>query len=218
MARNRVRALRVRGARLRRGTPVLRGRRTAARGAVVRGAAAREFGVRVAGSRGTLLGSVGAALLGVLCVTGCSGDGNPAGTASQAASAAASLASAASSALASATAGAGNSLASATAEAGRRFDEFRSGLNAKGEVKVGDQVRTDSDGRSTVEVTATNPTSTSRTYVVQVDFRDKGGNLLDTVVVKVDDVPADGSKDATARSTRSLSGAVGGDVARAVRT
>ncbi|MFD1272375.1 hypothetical protein ACFQ51_12430 [Streptomyces kaempferi] len=101
---------------------------------------------------------------------------------------------------------------------GRRFDEFRSGLNAKGEVKAGDRMRTDSDGRSTVEVTATNPTSTSRTYVVQVDFRDKGGNLLDTVVVKVDDVPADGSKDATARSTRSLSGAVSSDVARAVRT
>ncbi|MFG2423604.1 hypothetical protein ACGFWD_31730 [Streptomyces sp. NPDC048448] len=213
MARNGIRGLRVRGARLRRGMPAVR-----ERGAVVRGAVVRRLGVRAVGARGTLLRSAGAVLLGVLSLTGCSGDGNPAGTASQAASAAASLASAASSALASATAGAGNSLASATAEAGRRFDEFRSGLNAKGEVKAGDRMRTDSDGRSTVEVTATNPTSTSRTYVVQVDFRDKGGNLLDTVVVKVDDVPADGSKDATARSTRSLSGAVSSDVARAVRT
>ncbi|MFD8423690.1 hypothetical protein [Streptomyces sp. NPDC059466] len=187
-------------------------------GAAVPEDAAAGAAVPGIGARRSARGPVGVVLLGALTLTGCAGEGDPAGTASQAASAAASLASAASSVLASATAGAGNSLASATAEAGRRFDEFTSGLDAKDEVTVGDRVRTDSDGRSTVGITATNPTSTSRTYIVQVDFRDQDGKLLDTVVVKVDDVPADGSKDATARSTRSLSGAVGSDVARAVRT
>ncbi|MFG2473419.1 hypothetical protein [Streptomyces fagopyri] len=188
------------------------------READVRGTAVREVAVRGRGVRGTVLGSAGVVLLGAFCLTGCTGEGNPVTTASQAADAAASLASAASGVLGSATSGTGNSLASATAEAGRRFDEFRDGLNAKSDVRTGDRVRTGSDGRSTVEVTATNPTSTTRTYIVQVDFRDEGGKVLDTVVVMVKDVPADGSTDATARSSRTLSGAVSGDVARAVRT
>ncbi|MFJ8002788.1 hypothetical protein [Streptomyces fagopyri] len=165
-----------------------------------------------------MLGPAGVVLLGAFCLTGCTGEGNPVTTASQAASAAASLASVASDVLGSGTSGTGDSLASATAEAGRRFDEFRDGLNAKSEVRTGDQVRTGSDGRSTVEITAFNPTSTTRTYIVQVDFRDEGGKVLDTVAVMVKDVPAGGSTDATARSTRTLSGAVSGDVARAVRT
>lgn len=113
---------------------------------------------------------------------------------------------------------AGDSLASATAEAGRRFNEFKNGLDAKDEVKLGDRVTIDSAGRATVKATATNPTSAAKTYAIQVDFRDKGGNLLDTVVVTLNDVPAGAAKDATARSTRTLSGDVTADVARAVRT
>lgn len=168
--------------------------------------------------RGKALAVAGAVVLAAVSLTGCANDGTPSGGASQAASAAASLASAASSALASATAGAGSALASATAEAGRRFDEFTDGLNAKSEVRTDGRVSTGSDGRSTVEVTADNPTAGSRTYIVQVDFRGEGGKLLDTVVVKVSDVPAGAAKDATARSTRTLSGDVTAEVARAVRT
>jgi hypothetical protein len=78
-------------------------------------------------------------------------------------------------------------------------------------------VTIDSAGRATVKATATNPTSAAKTYAVQVDFRDKGGNLLDTVVVTLKDVPAGAAKDATARSNRTLSGDVTADVARAVR-
>jgi len=73
------------------------------------------------------------------------------------------------------------------------------------------------NGRVTAEVTATNPTSSAKSYVVQVDFRDQSGNLLDTTVVTLDDVPAGGSKNATARSNRSLTGDVKTDVARAAR-
>ncbi|WP_405879324.1 hypothetical protein OG762_12110 [Streptomyces sp. NBC_01136] len=169
-------------------------------------------GIRRSGVRGTVPGTAVVVLLlaaasltlAAASLTGCSNNNT---SPSDIASAASSLASEA-----------GGALASATAEAGRRFDEFKSGLNAKGEVKLGDQVTTDSDGRSTVKVTATNPTPSSKTYAVQVDFRDNGGNLLDTVVVTLNDVPAGAAKDATARSTHTLSGDVTADVARAVRT
>jgi len=163
------------------------------------------------GIRGLILATAATTALAVP-LTACSGDSTP----SDAASKAASAASAAGDALASATAGIGDALASATAEAGREFDEFKNGVDAKDDVRVG-KVSTDSDGRSTATVTVTNPASSSKSYAVQIDFRDQGGNLLDTVVVSVDDVPAGAAKDATARSNRTLSGDVGAAVARAVR-
>ncbi|MFE2298945.1 hypothetical protein ACFXAW_12155 [Streptomyces sp. NPDC059445] len=161
-----------------------------------------------------LAGSVVAALAAQL--TACSDDSSPSGTASKAASAASRAASAVSEAASAATE-AGDALASATAEAGRKFDEFKGGVDAKDEVKIDGTASPDSDGRATVKVTATNPTSSAKSYVVQVDFRDQSGNLLDTTVVSVNDVAASASKDATARSNRSLTGDVKTDVARAVR-
>lgn len=162
-----------------------------------------KHGIRGSGVRGAAPGTAAVVLLlAAASLTGCSDDTTP----SDVTSAASSFASEA-----------GNALASATAEARRRLDEFKNGLNAKGEVKLGDQVTIDSGGRATVKVTATNPTSSAKTYAVQVDFRDKGGNLLDTVVVTLNDVPAGAAKDATARSNRTLSGDVTADVARAVR-
>ncbi|WP_406836979.1 hypothetical protein ACICHK_12765 [Streptomyces sp. AHU1] len=149
-------------------------------------------------------------------LTACSDDGTPSDTASKAASAASRAASAVSEAASAATE-AGDALASATAEAGRKFDEFKNGADAKSEVKTSGTASPGSDGRVTAEVTATNPTSSAKSYVVQVDFRDQSGNLLDTTVVTVDDVPAGGSKNATARSNRSLTGDVKTDVARAAR-
>lgn len=163
---------------------------------------ARHATQRIHGMRGLGVPGAGALVLLVAVgasLTGCSNGTPPSGVASSLASEA------------------GNALASATAEAGRKLDEFKSGLDAKNEVKVGDQVTTDSAGRATVKVTATNPTSSARKYAVQVDFRDKGGNLLDTVVVTLNDVPAGAAKDATARSNRALSGDVTADVSRAVR-
>ncbi|MEU9138301.1 FxLYD domain-containing protein [Streptomyces sp. NPDC048404] len=142
-------------------------------------------------------------------LTACSDDSSPSDAASKAASAASRAASAATRA--------GDTLASATAEAGRRFDDFKSGVDAKDEVKLDGTASPDSDGRVTVEVTATNPTSSAKSYVVQVNFRDTGGNLLDTTVVTVNDVAGGASKDGTARSNRSLTGDVKTDVARAAR-
>ncbi|MGQ4381349.1 hypothetical protein ACN6K9_005492 [Streptomyces sp. SAS_267] len=149
-------------------------------------------------------------------LTACSDDSSPSDAASKAASAASKAASAVSKAASAATE-AGDAVASATAEAGRKFDEFKGGVDAKDEVKLDGTASPDSDGRATVGVTATNPTSSAKSYVVQVDFRDTGGNLLDTTVVTVNDVAGGASKGGTARSNRSLTGDVKTGVARAAR-
>ncbi|MET8646392.1 hypothetical protein [Streptomyces sp. NPDC004675] len=144
-------------------------------------------------------------------LSGCS-DGGASGTASQAASAATKAASAA----ASAASEAGAALASASTEAGRKLDRIKGGAHAKADVKLG-ATADGSGGHKAAPVTVTNPTSESRTYAVQVNFKNTKGDLLDTVVVTVPDVPGGGSKNATALSNRELSGAVTTSVARAVR-
>ncbi|EGX60861.1 hypothetical protein SZN_05387 [Streptomyces zinciresistens K42] len=114
------------------------------------------------------------------------------------------------------TSKAASAYASATADAGRRLDEIKGGVDAKGSVRLGTPA-TGSDGRTTVEVTAENTTGAAKSFAVQVDFRDAGGNLLDAAVVTVSDVAGGATKKGTARSTRKLSGDVRTDVARAVR-
>ncbi|MFG2793913.1 hypothetical protein [Streptomyces sp. NPDC048419] len=138
-------------------------------------------------------------------LTGCSDDGNGAtSSASKAASAASSLASRGA-----------DALASATASAGKKLDEVKGGIDAKDAVQVGRP--TTDNGRASVKVTARNSASSTKSFGVQVNFTDGSGNLLDTVVVTLSDVPAGRSGDATARSNRSLSGQVKAEVARAVR-
>ncbi|GHH04863.1 FxLYD domain-containing protein [Streptomyces lanatus] len=135
-----------------------------------------------------------ATALAVPALTSCSDDDTVSSTASKAASA----------------------FASATAEAGRQLDDIKGGIDAKSSVSLGDPT-TDSDGRATVEVTAENTTDSTRSFGVQVNFKDEDGNLLDATVVTVSDVAAGGTGKGTARSTRDLSGEVKAEVARAVR-
>ncbi|WP_432194383.1 FxLYD domain-containing protein [Streptomyces sp. bgisy027] len=132
--------------------------------------------------------------LAVTALTSCSDDDTPASVASRAASA----------------------FASATAEAGRRFEDIKGGIDAKSSVQLGDTT-TDSDGRASVEVTAENTTDSTKSFAVQINFKDQDGNLLDASVVTVSDVPANQSGKGTARSTRDLSGDVRAEVERAVR-
>ncbi|MFI7340428.1 hypothetical protein ACIBUY_21160 [Streptomyces sp. NPDC050085] len=144
-------------------------------------------GMRVAGA--TLLATVLA-----VAVAGCSdSDTSPSDAASKAA----------------------DVVASATADAQKQLDEVKDSVNAKDDVKLGDVAK--DDGRATVPVTVSNGQSSTQSYVVMVNFRDSGGNMLDTVVLKVNDVEAGKSKDATARSHRTLDGDVTADVARALR-
>ncbi|MGD6751556.1 hypothetical protein [Streptomyces sp. BH105] len=152
--------------------------------------------------------AVGAALcVAALTVAaaGCSDDGEtPSSAASKAASAASSAASRAS-----------DVVASATAEAQKKFDDFKDGVDAKGDVKLGD-VKTEGN-RTTVPVTVDNSTSDTKSYAVQVSFKNGDGKLVDTVVLNVNDVPGGDSKDATARSTHSLDGDITAGVSRALR-
>ncbi|WP_327718273.1 hypothetical protein OG381_24905 [Streptomyces sp. NBC_00490] len=141
-----------------------------------------------------------AALTALTALTGCSDDDTPASVASKAASAASQGA---------------DVFASATAEAGERFDDVKNGVDVKGDVKLG--TVTTSGGRAETEVTATNTGGSQKSFLVQVNFTDGDGTLLDAVAVTVSDVPAGGSGKATARSHRDLSGAVKAEVDRAVR-
>ncbi|MFL5996060.1 MAG: hypothetical protein ACJ736_17440 [Streptomyces sp.] len=145
-----------------------------------------------------------AALLTTLALTGltaCSDDGSPSSVASKVASAASR---------------AGDAVSSATAEAGRRFDDVRNGVDARDDVRLGTPT-TASDGRTTVEVTATNSADSAKSFTVEVDFTDRNGKLLDAVVLTVSDVPAGRTGKGTARSTHDLSGDVRARVPRAVR-
>lgn len=135
-----------------------------------------------------------AAVAAALTLTSCSDDDTPSSVASRAASA----------------------FASATAEAGKQLDDIKGGVDAKGAVRLGDPM-TGSDGRTTVEVTAENTTDSTKSFGVQINFRDEDGNLLDANVVTVSDVPAGKTGKGTARSTRELGGDVRTEVARAVR-
>lgn len=149
------------------------------------------------------------------CLTGCSGDDNASSTVSKAASAARSAGEEATAAASSLASQASSALASATAEAGRRLDDIEGGVAAKGSVELGKPAA--AGDRTKVEVTAENSTDSTKSFAVQVDFTDQAGNLLDTVVLTVPDVPAGDSGKATARSNRQLTGEARAKVARAVR-
>ncbi|MFP3989026.1 FxLYD domain-containing protein [Streptomyces sp. E11-3] len=104
----------------------------------------------------------------------------------------------------------------AASTAQRKLDDIKGGVNAKDAVRLG-STGTDGDGRTTVPVTAENTEGSQKSFAVQVNFRDEGGNLLDAVVVTVSDVPAGQSGEATARSSRKLSGEVKAEVGAALR-
>lgn len=110
----------------------------------------------------------------------------------------------AASAVSSAASRASDALASASDAAQRKLDEVKNGLDAKDQVKLGDP-STDSDGRTTVDVSAENTADSTKSFAVKVDFRDKDDKLLDTVVVTLSDVAAGKTGRATARSTHDLS-------------
>ncbi|MFJ3904337.1 hypothetical protein [Streptomyces sp. NPDC090025] len=114
---------------------------------------------------------------------------------------------------------AGDIVSSATAAAAsaaqQQLDNIKDGVQATGDVKAG-PTSTDGD-RTVATVTATNPKDKAADYTVMVNFRDSGGNLLDSVVLNIDGVEPGKSKDGTARSNRTLSGATEAQVAQAVR-
>lgn len=189
--------------------------------------------------RRALAAVLGAAVLGGAALAGCSSDSSPSSAVSSAAAAvgsgiegaASAAASAAGSALASAAGGlssaaasiaggisssAASAAASAQAAASSAISGIKGGLDAKGDVALG-AVSTASDGKAEVPITVSNHEQQANRYVVQVNFTDGSGNVLDATVVNVPDVAAGQSAQATARSNRDLTGSVKAVVANAVR-
>ena len=151
--------------------------------------------------------AVGTALLLGAALSGCgSGSG---GSVSSAASAVQSAASGVVSQGAAA-------LASASAAASSALARVKDGLDAKNHVKLGGTT-TDPDGRTSVEVSVTNTDSSTRDFVITVNFRDSGGNTLDTSVLTIKGVAAGGSGKGTAHSNRTLQGTVTAGVGAALR-
>ncbi|MFD5424897.1 FxLYD domain-containing protein [Streptomyces sp. NPDC127084] len=112
---------------------------------------------------------------------------------------------------ASAASKASDLIASATA----KLSDIQGGFDVTGDVKAGSTAN--ENGRAVAEITATNNSSSTADFTVQVNFKDSDGNLLDAVVVNIDGVPAGGTKSADARSNRDLSGTPPAEIARAVR-
>ncbi|MFJ5117876.1 hypothetical protein [Kitasatospora sp. NPDC088548] len=183
--------------------------------------------------------ALAAAVLGAAALAGCSSSGKPNGAiasavekgASAAASAAASAISAAASAAASAVGSAAGGLssaagaaagglssavASAEAAASSAIAGVKGGLDAKADVAAG-AVTTTPDGKAEVPLTVTNPEQQANRYVIQINFTDASGNVLDATAVTVSDVAAGQSAQATARSNRDLTGTVKAVVSNAVR-
>ncbi|MFF1339408.1 hypothetical protein ACFVYT_16105 [Streptomyces sp. NPDC058290] len=133
--------------------------------------------------------------------TACSGDTTPSDVASKAASAVASV---------------GADLNAAAAEAKKKLDGVKGGVDAKGDVRLRTPSK-DADGHASVRVTVSNTATSTKSFAVQVDFRDTGGNLLDTVVVTLSDVAPGAAGEGTARSNRGLSGDVKADMGTALR-
>ncbi|WP_327387673.1 hypothetical protein [Streptomyces sp. NBC_01207] len=160
-------------------------------------------------------GAAGAVVLSVVALggAGCSdGDGNPAGAVSSAASAVKSAGEAVSSAAAEAS----KAAESAAAVAKDKLAGVKDGVNAKDQVSLG-AVTTDGDGYTTVPVTARNTDDSTKSFAVQVEFKDESGNLIDTVVVTITDVAGKGTGQGTARSTHKLSGTVSTQTGSALR-
>ncbi|MER5758859.1 FxLYD domain-containing protein [Streptomyces sp. NPDC002082] len=118
--------------------------------------------------------------------------------------------------VASAASEAAEAVDTAEEAAKKKLAEVKDGVDAKDAVKVG-VVTADADGFSTAGVTAENSADSPKSFAVQVNFKDKSGNLLDTVVVTVSDVAAGAKGEATARSTHKLSGEVEAQTATALR-
>ncbi|MGW7316012.1 hypothetical protein [Streptomyces sp. NPDC054865] len=144
----------------------------------------------------------------VMAVCGTAGCSDGTGSASDAASKAASAVQSAGAKVSSA--------ASAAAVAQDRFAEIKNGVDAKDEVTLG-TVATDGEGYTVVPVTVKNTDASKKSFAVQVDYKDEGGNRLDTVVVTVSDVAGNGTGQGSARSTHKLAGTAQAETARAVR-
>ncbi|MFE7525139.1 FxLYD domain-containing protein [Kitasatospora sp. NPDC057542] len=176
--------------------------------------------------RRAVAGVLAAVVAGAAALGGCSSGKSAQSVASSAAAAVekgASAAASAASALASVAGGAGAAIASAQAQASAAVSAassavagIKGGLDAKADITTG-AVTTGSDGKPQVSLTVTNHGQQSYRYVIQLNFTDESGKVVDATAVTVQDVAPGQSAQATAHANRDLSGTVKAEVANAVR-
>ncbi|MFD3873791.1 hypothetical protein [Streptomyces sp. NPDC058623] len=158
--------------------------------------------------------AAGAVIVMAICGTaGCS-DGS--GSASDAASKAASAVQSAGAKVSSAASAAADAASSAAAVAQDKFAEIKNGVDAKDEVTLG-AVSTDGEGYTIVPVSVKNTDASTKSFAVQVDYKDESGNQLDTVVLTVSDVAGNGTGQGVAKSTHKLAGTAKAETTRALR-
>ncbi|MEU2395681.1 hypothetical protein [Streptomyces sp. NPDC007369] len=157
-----------------------------------------------------LAGAVAA--VAALCTAGCAEGGSPSEAVSKAASAVAS----AGAEVSAAASRAADTAASAAAEARNKLGQIKGGVNAKDDVTLGSP-STDSGGYTVVPVAVDNTDSSTKSFAVQVNFKDDGGNTVDVVVVTVDKVAGKAKGEGTARSTHKLSGKITAETGTALR-
>ncbi|WTW92400.1 hypothetical protein OG216_03010 [Streptomycetaceae bacterium NBC_01309] len=109
-----------------------------------------------------------------------------------------------------------SSVESALDRAGDEFNDFKNGVDAKNQVQVG-QTAKDPDGRVSTPVTVTNTGDKEADFLIQIEFRDTSGDLVDTIVMNIDNVAPGQQGDGTARSNLKPSEDVTAQVARALR-
>ncbi|MEV8535207.1 hypothetical protein [Streptomyces sp. NPDC051211] len=151
--------------------------------------------------------------MAVLGAAGCS-DGD--GAVSDAASKAASAVQSAGAEVSAAASRASDAAASAAAVAKGKLDEIKDGVDAKEDVTLGTP-SADGEGYTVVPVTVKNSDGSTKSFAVQVNFKDEAGNQLDTVVVTVTDVAGNATGQGTARSPHKLSGTVTAEIGTALR-
>jgi len=111
---------------------------------------------------------------------------------------------------------AASAVASAAEEAADELREIRDGMVATDDAEVR-RTEIDAQGRAVAELAVTNGGDESEGYVIQVNFHDRDGDLVDVVLVTVSSVAPGQTARATARSHDDLPERTTAEVVTAVR-
>ena len=107
-------------------------------------------------------------------------------------------------------------VSSAASQAASALAAVKGAVDSKSDIQAG-ALFTDPSGRTSSQLTVTNPTSSPHDYTVSVSFEGSTGNMLDVVVVSIPSVPAHGTSTATAQSNAPLDGAATAKITVALR-
>jgi Flp pilus assembly protein TadD len=109
-----------------------------------------------------------------------------------------------------------SAVSSAAEDMAEELREIRDGIVATDDAEVR-ETSIDDSGRAVAKIAVTNNGDETDSYTVQVNFHDKDGDLVDSVLVTVSSLEPGETAQATARSHRDLPARTTADVVMAVR-